>query len=427
MTEPAAVGAGGVLVTWRAAPVPVKALLLGVLVNRLAGFLQIFLVLFLVHRGFSAGQAGFALGGYAVGAVFGTFLGGSLSDRLSPRDATLLSMVGSAVLIISVLYVHVYALLLLAVFLISAVGQFYRPAAQALITELTPRNRLVLVTAMYRLSLNLGTTATPLVGAALVSISYSLLFWGEALAAAVYAVIALVAMPGDARTPVPADGERPRPVTRGSGGYLAVLADWRYTLFLVAVLLTSTVYSQYTSTLPLAIQRAGLSVWWYSAVVSLNALVVVACELLMTRLVQTWPLRITVLAGFGLVAIGFGVYAIGMLPAVLIVGTLIWTLSEIVGAPTVFAYPGMAGPERLRGRYIGALQTAFGLGAAIGPVAGLAVLYHVGSMVWILAAVVAVVATALGQVGIDTAAARRQPTVEPEPSIELSETSEPRR
>ena len=119
-----------------------RALLLGVCVNRLAGFIQIFLVLFLIHRGFSGGRAGLALGGYAVGAVFGTFLGGSLSDRLSPRNATLLSMVGSAVLIISVLYVRAYPLLLLAVFLVSAIGQFYRPAAQALITELTPRSRL---------------------------------------------------------------------------------------------------------------------------------------------------------------------------------------------------------------------------------------------------------------------------------------------
>jgi predicted MFS family arabinose efflux permease len=114
-------GADGILATWRETPRQAKALLLGVFVNKLAGFIQIFLVLFITHRGFSASQAGLALGMYGAGAVIGTFVGGSLSDRLNPRNATLISMVGSAVLIVAILYLDVYPLLLLAVLLVSTV------------------------------------------------------------------------------------------------------------------------------------------------------------------------------------------------------------------------------------------------------------------------------------------------------------------
>lgn len=412
MDAKTAVRAEGILVTWREAPGAVKALLLGVLVNKLAGFIQIFLVLFLTHRGFSAGQAGLALGVYAGGSVFGTFLGGALTDRLSPRNATLISMMGSAVLIVSILYLHVYPLLLLAVLLAGTVGQLYRPAAQTFITELTPDSRLVMVTAMYRLGMNLGTTATPLIGVALVSVSYDLLFWGEALAALAYGLIALVALPRRADRPAGAG----RPTSRAAGGYLAILADWRYSVFLTAVLLMSIVYCQYATTLPLAIAHTGLSMWWYGAVVSLNGFVVVTCELLMTKLVQNRPLRLTVLAGYVLVAVGYGVYAIGMLPAVLIAGTLIWTLSEIIGAPTTFAYPGMVAPERLRGRYIGAMQSLFGLGTAIGPVVGVMVWNRVGQAVWLWAAAVAVIATVLAGIGFRAPASRPQPVTEPEPA-----------
>src|SRR5215470_2903076 len=186
----------GVLATWRRTPPQTRALLAGVFVSRLAGFLQIFLVLFLTHRGFSNGQAGLALTIYGAGAVLGSFIGGWLSDRLSPRSATLISMVGSAALIISVLYLQVYLLILLAVVLAGTVGQIYRPAAQAMITELTPPGQLVMVTAMYRLSLNLGTTVTPLIGLALISVSWNLLFWAEALAALTYGLIALKYLPG---------------------------------------------------------------------------------------------------------------------------------------------------------------------------------------------------------------------------------------
>jgi predicted MFS family arabinose efflux permease len=387
----------GVLVIWRETPRPAKALLIGILVNKLAGFIQIFLVLFLTHQGFSTSQAGFALGVYGAGAVAGTFLGGALSDRLTPRAVTVLSLTGSSVLIVSVLYVTAYAVLLPVVFLVSTVGQLYRPAAQVLITELTPPNRLVMVTAMYRLSLNLGTTATPLLGTALVSVSYDLLFWGEALASLAYGAIALIALPRSNKQTSSVQSDAP---AQPKGRYLAVFADWRYTFFLAAVLMMSIVYIQYTVTLPLAIVNAQLSMWWYGAVVSLNGVIVVTCELLATKFVQRWPLRLTAFSAFFFVAVGYGIYGIGMLPPVLVIGTLVWTLSEITGGPTVFAYPGLIAPEHLRGRYFGAFQSVFGIGQALGPIVGVALWNVTGQWAWGWFAVIAVLATVAAQIGI---------------------------
>jgi predicted MFS family arabinose efflux permease len=375
--------------------------LVGVFVNRLAGFIQIYLVLFLTHRGYTAGQAGLGLGVYGAGAVLGTFVGGSMTDRLSPRTATLASMLGSTVFILSILYLPVYPLLLLAVLLVSTVGQFYRPAAQAMLTELTPPARLVMVTAMYRLGMNLGTTVTPLLGAALLSVSYDLLFWFEAAAALVYAVIAYTALPRE----TPERSAEAESAVSAARGYRVLLGDRRYLLFLAAVFLMSAAYCQYISTLPLAITHAGLSVWWYSAVVALNGFIVITSELLMTKVVQRWPLRLTMLIGLGLVAVGYGTYAIALVPVLLILGTVIWTLSEIVGAPTVFAYPGIAAPPHQQGRYIGAMQSLFGLGAAVGPVLGVLLWTWVGQDVWLWVAGSAALATVCGVAAVRDPAA----------------------
>jgi MFS family permease len=405
--EPAA-GQLGVLATWRQTPRSARALLAGVFVNRLAGFLQIFLVLFLTHRGYSSGEAGLALGLYGAGAVVGTVIGGWLSDRLSARTVTLVSMMGSAGLLVAILYLRWYPLVLLAVILASAVGQLYRPAAQAMLTELTPASRLVMVTAMYRLCLNLGTTAAPLIGVALVSVSYDLLFWAEALAAMAYGLIALTALPRAApREREPAAERPPR------AGYLALLDDWRYLVFLVAFLLFCVVYAQYTAALPLAIVDAGLSTWWYGAVVTLNAFIVVTCEMAATRWVQGWPLRLTQLSGFGLLAIGYGIYAIDMAPVFLILGTLVWTLCEVVAAPTVYAYPGMVAPAHLRGRYFGAMQGTFGLASTLGPILGIVLYEQIGQQMFLWAAGIAVVATVIGRVGMR---APRTPDAVPEPA-----------
>lgn len=390
-------GHPGVLETWRLMPRQAKALLAGVFVSRLAGFLQLFLVLFLTYRGFSPTQAGLALGLYGAGAILGSFVGGWLSDRLSARSATLISMVGSAFLIVSILYLQTYLLVLLAVLLVSTVGQLYRPAAQAMITDLVPPRQLVMVTAMYRLCLNLGTSAAPLIGVALVSVSYNLLFWAEALAALTYSLIALTSLP---KRPRRTEASRKGATEAPKDGYGALLSDWRYLFYLAAVVLIMVVYSQYTAALPLAIKHAGLSLWWYGAVVTLNAVVVVALEVVATKYVQTWPLRLTALAGFGLIAIGYGVYAIAIIPVLLVIGTLIWTASEIIGGPTTFAYPGMVAPAHLRGRYFGAMQSSVGLGGTIGPIIGVALWNYAGQGVWIWAAGVGVMSAVCAGIGM---------------------------
>jgi MFS family permease len=410
-------GALGAIATWRQTSITSKALLFGVFVNRLGAFLQIFMVLFLTHRGFTAGQAGFALGVYGAGTVLGSFAGGWLSDRLSPRAATLISMLGSAALIVSILYLEVYPLILLAILLVSSVGQLNRPAAQAMLAELTKPGQLVMTMAMYRLAINLGTAVTPIVGVALVSVSYDLLFWAEAFAAVVYSAIAWKFLPGRPAPDEAADATAEEP----KQGYRAVLADWRYDFYLAAVFLVTVVYCQYIAVLPLAIVDEGLSLWWYSLVVSANAIVVAVFEVPATKYVQTWPLRLTAIAGFGLVAVGYGVYAIALVPVLLIIGTLIWTTSEIIGAPTTFAYPGMVAPPHLRGRYSGAMLSVFGLGNAVGPAVGVWLWSRVGQTFWLWAGAVAILSAVCARIGM------RRPEEQPRPAAEAAPdpTSEP--
>ena len=418
--EAAEPGHLGVLATWRRTPSQARALLAGVFVNKLAAFMQIFLVLFLTHRGYSPGQAGFALGMYGAGAVVGTMIGGSVSDALSARMATLISMWGSAGLLVSIVYFHDYYAIVAAVVLVSMIGQLYRPAAQAMLAELTPPERLVMVTAMYRLSLNLGTTAAPVLGVMLVSISYNLLFWGEAAAALAYGVAAIWMLPRRPRpvrdvAEAPREQERERKRRFGSG-YRELLRDRRFMIYLFAFLLLNITYHQYTGALPLGIVKAGLSIWWYAAVISFNAITVVLFEMWVTKYVQTWPPRVAQLAGFFLLSVGYFFYAVQMAPTFIILGTLLFSVSEIVGAPTLYAYPGMIAPAHLRGRYFGAMQSTYGLGSTIGPIVGILIFEHVGQRVFLYAALLAIAGAFIGQIGL------RRPAAVPddEPAVEAT-------
>lgn len=367
----------GVWITLRESSLPVRAMLTGVLINQLGGFLQTFLVLFLSQRGFSEVQAGIALGCFGAGGFAGVLVGGSFSDRLGPRSATFASMAGFAGLLIAVLYLRNFPLLVVAVTLAGLVGRFYRPASAAMLSELTPKHRQVMIFAVYRLAINLGTTAAPLIAIALISVSYQLLFWCDALTAVAYAVIALLTLPRKPLHPRSTDA-----AVRRRGGYRAVLTDRRYVLYLLASFVNATVYIQYISTLPLAMKGIGLAMIWYSVVISLNGFIVITCELMLTRFTQRLPIKYVVTVGFVLLGVGQLVYAIPWGVTVFIVGTLIWTIAEITAGPTMFSYPGLTAPDHLRGRYIASMQTMYNLGSTLGPVLGVAIYRMVGAQVW---------------------------------------------
>ncbi|MEU9236634.1 MFS transporter [Streptomyces subrutilus] len=398
--EEAGAGRPTVWRTFHEAPLPVKTVLAGVLVNRLSGFLQIFLVLFLTAKGYSDGSTVLALGVYGAGAVAGTLIGGTLADRMGVRNATVVSMGSTSVLTAALLYVPSFPALLAAIALVSLGSQLFRPASATLLAELTADNRQVMIFAMYRFGLNLGATAAPLVGFALYNAGghgYTLLFWGEAAIALVYAVFAWATLPARVR---PAPAGAATGADEAPGGYAAVIRDRRYLLYLIAAFCHAAVYMQYLSTLPLYMKDAGLALFWYTLAVSLNGFIVIAFELLLTKLSQEWPLKVTIGLGFALVGAGVAFYGLPIGPAAVIVGTLIWSIGEIIGGPAVFAYPATAGPARLRSRYIGSFQFMFGLGTAVGPMAGSWLYLRLDGLVWPVVALGSLLATVFGLIAV---------------------------
>lgn len=378
-----------ILRTARDISVPVWALLAGSFVNKLGSFVQVFLVLLLVHRGYTAAIAGLALGAYGAGAIAGVVAAGSVTDRAGYRWTIAGSMAIAAVLTAALLVVQQPWLVLLVAAALGASAQAYRPASSALLSELTPANQQVMVFAIYRLALNLGMTAGPLLGVLLISASYDLLLWVDALTSLAFAVVAAVLLPRHVAAPAAAG-----PGGFMRGGYARLLADRRFLLVLGALFVSQVVYIQYLAVLPLHLQAQGVAVQVYGGLVSLNALVVICCEVPITQYVQRLPARVAVMLGMGLIGVGLTLYLFPAGLAGLVVATLVWSLGETIGSPAVSAYPGQVAPPDLRGRYMAAAGASAQLGYALGPVLGVAAWGRVGPGVWALCGLVTILAVA---------------------------------
>jgi MFS family permease len=365
--------------------------LLGVFVNQFGAFLQAFVVLYLVHRGFPETQAGLALGAYGLGGIAGTIGGGWLTDRLGSRLTIATAVAGASVMTLSVTILPTIELIVGAVFLAGALTLVARPAVTTLLLRSVPEARQVMVQAMYRTALHTGATAGPLVAAVLSTINWNLVFYVDAAAAMAYGVIALLLFPRRDQEQTAPGPAAAGPAEPGRGGYLAVLRDTRFTGYLFIMVMNGIIHVQIFVAVPLMIAGAGLPTWVYGVTITASAALVISTELLVTKVTQRWPLWVAVSAGWLLFIAGrggFGLFELvdpdllGVVLVVLVGASLLATFGQVIGGPAAFAYPARVAPPGMIGRYIGSMFTSFQLGQALGPVIGAALWLQLGGPFW---------------------------------------------
>jgi MFS family permease len=380
-------GAPGLWGSVRSMPPAAWVLFGGSFVNRFGSFVLVFLVIWLTEEGYSPAQAGAAVSSYGLGALGASLLGGYLADRIGRRNAIALSMFSAAATMLALSQADTLALVLGLAALAGLTAELYRPASAALLADLVPSERRVTAYAIYRIAINLGFAGGPAVAGLLAERSFFLIFLGEAVTSVLFGIAALLFLPEGVRSQ--RHEEAPGELVR------AVRADRRFQLFLVASLLTAFVYFQAQGALPLHVVDEGFSFATFGALMSLNGLVVVLLELPIAVVAQRYQRRPVIALGSALTGLGFALTAWATDVPLLAVTVVVWTLGEIVSAPSSQAYVADLAPPHLRGRYQGAWGLTFGLALILAPVIGTAVFAVSPTVLWLSCGVLGLVAALL--------------------------------
>jgi MFS family permease len=369
--------------------------LIGIFINQVGAFVQLFLVLFLHARGFTIEQAGFALGCYSVGAIAGTFGGGALSDFLGPRWTIVLSMGAAGLFTYSLTIFHSLLAIYLAAALSGCMSRSSATASAALLFDLVPKDRQVMMSAMRRSAINGGLSVAPLVGAAVSTISWDLVFWADAATSLLYCLIAWFVL----RTAqINKDTEKASGAKTSSArtSYAAIVRDRRYLVYLLLMLANGLVHIQFFAVLPLMLLAEHYPTWAYASLTAVSATLGVGLQLNVTKRTQSWPIWVAVMAGWVLLVIGRASFGLPGGLIVIFIAMLIGCAGQLLGGPAAFAHPVRVAPPGASARYIGLANGAFRLGYAIGPVAGILLWTHIGKGVWLVCAIVGAVITGPG-------------------------------
>lgn len=352
----------------RGLPRDLWVLAIASLVNRAGTMVLPFLVLYLTRDlGFSAANAGLALGVYGIGSIIISPVAGRLSDRMGPLPIMRASLIGTGILLVAFPFVRTFPGVIAITLAWALVSECFRPANLALVASTVPPEQRKPAYALNRLAINIGMSIGPAVAGFLAAKSFHWIFLVDA-ATTIAAGVVLIAVPFAATRQFASEKEShaaDRSVTAPTFG------DRRMIFFLVAVFLTGAVFFQHEGPLSLfLVQDLHLSPAFYGGLFTINTLMIVFMEVPLNAATSDWPHHRALAIGAFLFAVGSGAFAYANGPAMIIVGVVVWTFGEMMLFPQASAYVAEIAPPSRRGEYMGAYSLAFNISFAVAPWAG---------------------------------------------------------
>lgn len=355
-------------------PRPFWALLFGTFITKAGTFVMPLLFVYLTQaRNLPLPLAGAVTSLYGLGSLVGSFLGGVMADRLGRRFTMLASLlVGAAFLLVLGVSIELWQLAA-ATFLMGLTADAYRPASQALVADIVPRQHQMKAFGMQYWAINLGFTIASVLGGYMAKRNFGALFIGDAITTLVLAFIVWRAVPET--RPEPSKNPQHQPP---AGNALTPFTDPKYGPFLLLNFLVAVLFFQHLSSLPDDMRAKGLTTEEFGLSIAANGLLIVLFQPLATRWASGIAKPRVLALAAALTGCGFGLTTFADSLATYAFTVAIWTWGEILFSPVNASIVATLSPPHLRGRYQGAFTITWSLAAMLSPLLGSSLIPIIG-------------------------------------------------
>ncbi|MFK0283855.1 MDR family MFS transporter [Streptomyces sp. NPDC090499] len=362
------------------------------LVNRLGAFVATYMALYLtLDRGYSASYAGLVASLNGLGGVVSSLGGGVMADRLGRRPTLLVAQGSTAAAVALLGFVRDPVAIAAVAFLVGLASNASRPAVQAMMADIVRPEDRVRAFSLNYWAINLGFAVSSMGAGFIAEVSYRAGFLIEAGMTAVCAVLVFLRLPESRPQRAAAEAAEESTVS-----LLTVVRDGRYMGVVGLSFLVALIFQQGSVGLPVAMGEAGFSPADYGMAIAVNGILIVVLQIPVTRVIQYRDPRSLLVVSSLLAGYGFGLTAFAGSVGVFALTVCVWTLAEIVNAPTQTGLVVQLSPVHGRGRYQGMYTLSWSAAALIAPLLSGVVIDRFGARwLWGVCAVVGT-AAALG-------------------------------
>ncbi|GAA2409123.1 MFS transporter [Streptomyces coeruleofuscus] len=405
------------------------------LVNRLGAFVATFMALYLtLDRGYSATYAGLVAALHGLGGVISSLGGGVMTDRLGRRPTLLIAQASTAVSVALLGFMHHPVAIAAVAFLVGMASNASRPAVQAMMADIVrPEDRIRAFSLNYW-AINLGFAVSSMAAGFIAEVSYLAGFLIEAGMTMVCAILVFLRLPESrpaetvktaaATETTAAASEKTAAASDSSVSLGTVLRDGRFMSVVGLSFLVALIFQQGSIGLPVAMGEAGFTPAEYGMAIAVNGVLIVVLQIPVTRFIEHRdPRRLLVISSL-LAGYGFGLTAFAGSVGVIALTVCVWTLAEIVNAPTQTGLVVRLSPLHGRGRYQGMYTMSWAVAGLVAPLMSGFVIDRFGAeWLWGLCALVGTVA-GLGYGALMRRVPEEEPA-EPDESAQPAQPNEP--
>ncbi len=381
-------------------------------IDRLGGTMIFPFFALYVTQKFNVGmtQAGVLLAIFSIAGLFGSMIGGALTDKFGRRGMVLFGLVFSALSSVSMGLVNELSHFYLLAIFVGSLSNIAGPAHQAMVADILPEEKRTEGFGMLRVAGNLAWIFGPMIGGLVAGSSYLMLFILDAITSLIVAFIVFRSIPET--KPKEPETEHKKTLAQTFVGYRVVLADRLYLVYLLVSMLMLIAYQQMYHTLSVYLRDShGIPERGYGALLSIDAALVVLLQFWVTRRIRDRPPMVMMAVGTALYMVGLAMFGFVSAYWLFIVAILLLTFGEMVVMPISQALAARFAPEDMRGRYMAFYSLAWAVPSTIGPwAAGLILDNYNPDWVWYAAGIACAIAV-IGFLSLHMSAQKRFATV----------------
>ena len=349
------------------------------LINRTGAMVVPFLSLYLTKSlGFSLLEVGYIMTFYGFGSLFGTFMGGKLTDKFGYFKIMYTSLFLGGILFFLLQFLETFWQFSIGLFVLITVIDMFRPAMWVAIQDYSTEETKTRSVTLIRLAINLGFSVGPaLAGLIIATLNYKALFWVDAITTLLAGILFYIYLYQKTTVVIKSVKEKAL--------QLSPYKDVPFLLFWFAVFLMGFTFVQIIEILPLyyhdviKLDEQTIGLLW-----ALNGGLIFLTEMpIVEKLEKKFNHTNLIIFGLVLFALSFLVLNTTYTLWIAIIGMLLLTFGEIFSFPFSNTFAMERSKKGNQGAYMAMYGMTFSVAFILGPNIGMYVVENFGyAILW---------------------------------------------